>query len=255
MAHGTFFTDSWVHEYVDFKIPFRSRWTITQLISEYPHQQIVEHEEHDTEPKLSYSRATFLCRNARNPSQQAFLRVYMQIPHRGTEDEPDFVRSAQAGTRTHDDIEAMALFHNKRAKHLPRCLGMKEIKQDILGLVPGGYMSYLLWEMLPGIRLNEKRFWSFDKAERDAIREAFTPAYKELYGLGLKPLHCGPSHLLWDWAYDKIYIIGFGFMVPASADNTWEEKIHAAWGLAIPPEDGKWREMGCVPEATKGSEP
>lgn len=179
MADWIFFRDSWIHEYVDFEQPYPSRWKVIELISEHSHQPAVQADMQELENSPpSYSEATFLCRNARDPAQEAFLRVYMQIPHLGTEDASHSIRSAQAGFRTHDDIEAMKLFRDNRARYVPWCLGVKDIKQDNFGLVPGGYMSYLLWEKLPGVHLDMETFWSLDRAERDAIREAFEPAYK-----------------------------------------------------------------------------
>ncbi|KAH8434308.1 uncharacterized protein LDX57_011955 [Aspergillus melleus] len=179
MDYLTFFSNTWVHEYVDFERPYPSRWAIVKLIFEHPHQQIGRYENEVLEPSTpSYSQATFLCRSVREPSREAFLRVYMQVPHLGTEDASHAIRSAQAGSRTHDDIEALVLFRDRCAKHLPRCLGVKTVKQDNTGLVPGGYMSYLLWEKLPGVCLDEERVWSLDRTERNAVRESFKAAYK-----------------------------------------------------------------------------
>ncbi|KAI9039889.1 uncharacterized protein KD926_008990 [Aspergillus affinis] len=247
MDYLTFFSDTWVHEYVDFERPYPSRWAIVELIFEHPHQQIGQYEDETLDPPTpSYSQATFLCRSVREPSREAFLRVYMQVPHLGTENASHAIRSAQAGSRTHDDIEALALFRDKRAKHLPRCLDVKETKQDVTGLVPGGYMSYMLWEKLPGVRLDDEMFWSLDRNERDGVREAFEAAYKELYDLGLKPLHCGLDHLLWDQKNCTV------FTMPMVLDDAWHETLFAVWELAIPPKPVKWWEADWVPKGIEG---
>jgi hypothetical protein len=57
-------------------------------------------------------------------------------------------------------------------------LGVKEEKQDDYGLVPGGYIHYVLWNKLPGTRLNDAKFWSLHNSERDLIRKAFIHAYE-----------------------------------------------------------------------------
>jgi hypothetical protein len=74
-------------------------------------------------PKMSYTHAKFFCQNVQDPSREAFLRIYRQVPHLGTEGDPHTVRAKQAGIRTHGDIEAYKWFSEKQAKHMPICFG------------------------------------------------------------------------------------------------------------------------------------
>lgn len=44
------------------------------------------------------------------------------------------------------------------------------------GLVPGGFIVYLPWEKVPGLRLGQNltadTFWTFDHQERELVRAA-----------------------------------------------------------------------------------
>ena len=65
----------------------------------------------------------------------------------------------------------------KQLRITPRLLDTKKDKQDDTGFVPGGLITWLVWEVVPGIRLSDPcgaaAFWALDISERDAIREAF----------------------------------------------------------------------------------
>ncbi|ODM18034.1 hypothetical protein SI65_06822 [Aspergillus cristatus] len=50
-------------------------------------------------------------------------------------------------------------------------------QQDNTGLVPRGFILYLLMNELPGVRLTNS-FWSLGATERDEIRQAFKAAWK-----------------------------------------------------------------------------
>jgi hypothetical protein len=61
----------------------------------------------------------------------------------------------------------------------PKLLGYKTTTQDKTGLVPGGFVIWLVWEMVPGLRLGSKdifgshAFWDLDDGEREEIRQHF----------------------------------------------------------------------------------
>lgn len=128
--------------------------------------------------KLSFAVGLFLCQNINHPEQEAFIKVYKQIPHSETEFESHAARKAQAGERSHPDIEAYKLFMQKQARYLPICLGYKMEHQDGFDAVPGGHVHQVVYSKLPGLRLDEARFWSFDETQREAICNAFLSAYK-----------------------------------------------------------------------------
>ena len=109
---------------------------------------------------------------------QAFLRVYMQIPHVGTMAEPAEVRRSQAGQRVHQEVTAYEHFGLKNAQYVPKYLGHKlEFQSQDSNMVPDGYVEYILWEKLPGVHLTEHAYWDLTASERDAIIGAFKTAY------------------------------------------------------------------------------
>lgn len=62
---------------------------------------------------------------------------------------------------------------------MPKSLGSKlETQPAGSGLVPGGYVEYIVWEKLPGTRLDFIGYWTLDDWERKAIVHAFQRAYK-----------------------------------------------------------------------------
>ena len=52
------------------------------------------------------------------------------------------------------------------------------LTQDDEGLVPGGFLYYILMDQAPGIQLKDDVFWSFEYGERDRIRNAFRVAWE-----------------------------------------------------------------------------
>lgn len=47
---------------------------------------------------------------------------------------------------------------------------------------PGGYITYLVWEKVPGDSLDRKGFWSYPISKREEIRHKFCEAYKYVLG-------------------------------------------------------------------------
>jgi hypothetical protein len=54
----------------------------------------------------------------------------------------------------------------------------EELTEDDEGLVPGGFLYYILMDHAPGIQLNHAAFWTLDYGERDRIRGAFCVAWE-----------------------------------------------------------------------------
>lgn len=150
---------------------------IVKKLSERPEQLLPRHAEAPYSFGVSYTRAQFLCQNYSTPFQKALLHIYKRTPHLGTEGDPYTERQKQARMRPYEEIQAFQLFTERKAKHMPTAL-YKMQKQDEPDLVPGGYIIFLMLDMLPGMRLSEELFWSLDGEEREAIREAFKTAYQ-----------------------------------------------------------------------------
>lgn len=80
----------------------------------------------------------------------------------------------------------------QKSSNTPKLLGYKTTVQDNSGLIPGGFAVWLVWEMVPGLRLGNKNgpnaFWALDDSEKDEIRASFVKTYKSLWYLYLSGL-------------------------------------------------------------------
>ncbi|CAI7653643.1 unnamed protein product [Penicillium glandicola] len=159
-----------------FQTPVSSSWTIREKISQRNNQ----HEEcGPEEPEFgpSAAQATFDVQRDSN-GQNAYMRIYVQVPHIGTEFESYEYRARQAAQTPHSEF-----FHDHHATMTPALLGIKEEVQGPDGFVPGGYITYIVFERVPGTRLADDQqapwpgfplhtfFQKFERTERDKIRE------------------------------------------------------------------------------------
>jgi hypothetical protein len=149
-----FFAKRLVGEGVEhsFELPTPSKWTVVQKLAEEPYQ----YTEQDVTLRgrgPPYSAARLLCENPNDPNQKAFMRIYMQIPYEGTEIEPPETRAQQASSRSHSELDAFKAFTKLGSTVTPKLLAYKETTQDEGRLVPGGYITYIVWEKVPGVQL------------------------------------------------------------------------------------------------------
>ena len=94
---------------------------------------------------------------------------------------PAAMRAEQASTNigfiASNERRALTRFKRRGCSSAPHLLEFKQTKQGDDGFVPGGYASFFLVNLVPGVSL-EDRFWGLDRTERDNIRAAFEVAYK-----------------------------------------------------------------------------
>ncbi|KAJ5508231.1 hypothetical protein N7527_010374 [Penicillium freii] len=130
---------------------------------------------------ISPSHATLKLRCVKanaNPSErktsQAFMRVYLQIPHVGSEFEDPETRAAQADrTFQPEELEAYTILSNHPtvSKFTPQLLGSKMSRQGPSDFVPGGFLIIVVWEHVEGLPLgdltgNATGYWSLSECER-----------------------------------------------------------------------------------------
>ncbi|KAJ9202264.1 hypothetical protein DTO164E3_3193 [Paecilomyces variotii] len=100
----------------------------------------------------------------------------------------------------------------KGSSNTPKLLGYKTDKQDRSGLVPGGFIIWLVWEIVPGLRLGDGNgadpFWALEVHEREQVRLAFLEALPKLHENGWFPRVCGASSLVWHQETQTLYFIG-----------------------------------------------
>jgi hypothetical protein len=126
----------------------------------------------------SYSSTKLFCHDSTNPEKKAFMRIYMQIPYVNTElDDSAIIRAQQASAFIHKELFAYKALTRKGSTITSRLLGYKEGRQDSSGLVPGGFITWLAWEIVPGLRLGDDfgaaAFWDLDSSEREQVRLPF----------------------------------------------------------------------------------
>lgn len=84
----------------------------------------------------------------------------------------------QRGTPS-EDVNTVTVLEIDRLERLtelgctstPRLIDYERMTQDDKMWLPGGYIVYILMELLPGISLDA--FWELSRKERDEVRKAF----------------------------------------------------------------------------------
>jgi hypothetical protein len=158
-----------------------SKWRILEVLHEHDSQKYEGAED------PSYASIQLTCAEVGGSSRRAFMRIVMQIPFSKTEHEDSAVRGKQATSTTFRTPEFLAfmIFAKNASTVTPRFLGYRDDRQGSSGPVPGGFITYYAWEVVPGKPLGDytgdaNEFWTLDKDERDKIRSAFKDTFCEL---------------------------------------------------------------------------
>lgn len=128
----------------------------------------------------AYTAAKFLCHRVDDPTKEtAFMRIYLQIPIAGTELLNPGIRAKQAiPPLPHTELSTLKALKKMSCDVVPDLLGNQEGKQGHDGIVPGGFITYVVWDKVPGDSLTEDKFWNLDRQSRDAIRKEFRRVYE-----------------------------------------------------------------------------
>lgn len=113
--------------------------------------------------------------------RRAEMRVYLQVPSVGTENDPPEIRAQQATAFEPPELHAYKSLSSDHwvSKFTPSLLGYEEGVQGDNGLVPGGFYTIIVWEHIPGVRLGQANrtdgclFWSFPRWKMNEIRTKF----------------------------------------------------------------------------------
>jgi hypothetical protein len=161
-----------------FNFPAQT-WIILEKLGEDSNRATKEDVDKGFGPSDTWGK--FLCRPAseEDDNRRAFLRIYQQIPIAGTEAKKAAIRATQAVDTPpdHPELIAFQTFTKLDCDVVPRLLGYQQRRQDHDEGVPGGYITYVLWEKVPGESLNLTEFWRLPFADRRAIREKFRQVY------------------------------------------------------------------------------
>ena len=162
--------------------PQETQWEIEKIINEYDNQMDQKDVRQDAP---SYAAIKLSC-SAFGESTQAMMRVYVQIPYTNTELEDTATRAQQAMSYKPEELRAYQILGKDRwaSKFTPSLLGYQESKQNDSGLVPGGFLTYIVWQIVPGLQLGDYAgdatwFWDSikERTERDLIRALFKETF------------------------------------------------------------------------------
>ncbi|KAJ5597740.1 hypothetical protein N7537_007824 [Penicillium hordei] len=150
-------------------------------------QQTHQNDEIDVQDGFgpSYAIATFRVRSDLG-NQEPYMRVYLRVPHQGTEFFPSNERAKQAAAGCHREVEAMNAFHEQGSTITPGLFTIIEDIQDKHGIIPGAALSILYSNV------------SLYKPERDHIRMVFDKEYRKLNKRGWVPTFPWAMNLISD---------------------------------------------------------
>ncbi|KAF4156018.1 hypothetical protein CNMCM8927_000446 [Aspergillus lentulus] len=155
----TYFPDElWLNREVLFASPSTSAWKLTIKLKESIRRlSQKESEEYQT---TSISIAMFECHRSSDPTQQARVLIYTQIPNKGTQALPPDMRRRQASGEGPDglqeELEAYERLANHEIDFTPQLVGFKHERQDVNGLVPDGFVTYTAYTKVPGVALGTR---------------------------------------------------------------------------------------------------
>ncbi|KAI9924868.1 hypothetical protein MW887_006725 [Aspergillus wentii] len=201
-------------------------WTLTEKLDEENTQLSEEdYEIFKDAGGLGAAYGTFLATKTHDSSTEtALIRAFLQVPHAGS----SFMTPEERADQAVDRIARLARMEIDALMH------SSILKQDQTGLIPGGFLVFLLIERLPGVRL-DTCFWDYDRSERDAIRSAFRTAWEESVRAGIINESVGLEHPLWDRGHQKVYFTAFQSWCLAEPIDVWWDIFWIMWGLAEKP--------------------
>jgi hypothetical protein len=154
----------------------RQTWAIDKKLSE--RSQPMTQQDFTDGLGLPFAAAKFLCHRKENPSKKAFMRIYLQIPVIGTQYQSPRIRRKQAAEpQPHVELTTLKALKKPECDVVPDLLSYQERKQGEDSIVPGGYITYVVWDKVPGEPLSEEEFWELDLKSRQTIRDKFLETF------------------------------------------------------------------------------
>ncbi|KNG81937.1 hypothetical protein ANOM_008873 [Aspergillus nomiae NRRL 13137] len=190
-----------------------SVWKLTEKVME--NSEIRSRQSMQELGGLPHARAEFKCCSTSNPDQQALIIIYLQLPAEESMYLPPSMRRKEATDKEvrqfYQLVEAYKCLQLHGCDFTPQFLGSSHGRQDDDGLVPGGFLSYVVFTSVPGdvlgtgtvgcdfggrcspcavLNLSQKdqkrcretsipdgMFWTLSAEERAVIRQQFESAF------------------------------------------------------------------------------
>lgn len=146
-------------------------WVIAEKLGEDPCR--LDHKDVSDGIGISYTLAKFLCYPAGpgNETKLAFMRIYQQVPIAGTEFKPSLRASQAVEEPENGELATLKFFLIHECEVVPKLLGYQKSKQKEDDMVLGGFVTYIIWEKVPGDSFDHLEFWLRPFNEREAIRD------------------------------------------------------------------------------------
>ncbi|KAF4765015.1 hypothetical protein HAV15_003679 [Penicillium sp. str.  len=190
----------------------------------------------------SFAVFKYLCYSATDSSKKAFMRIYFQIPNNGTEFQlPRLRQQQEAPPRKHLELQALKDLREQHCTVVPALLAYKEGRQGKDGLVPDGYMTHIVWEMVPGKPLDTDHFWKPESARlREAVRTKFRYVWEQLKRHRWQPRLPLLQKIIYDESTGDMHIAGFRGPDRFDPDEKFSDMTFVLWRLARPPRKSGW---------------
>lgn len=156
--------------------PVSSRWKIVEKVNEHVEQY------EDTELHPSLASAKFLCRDASSSSNKkyAYLRIVQQIPSVNGEVSDHAAREATEFTPP--ELKAYQTLKERQSPNTPKLLAWDQETQDTSGPVPGGWMTWIVFERVEGFPLGDEygagAFWEQSPDTQMTIRRVLVEEFR-----------------------------------------------------------------------------
>lgn len=114
-----------------------SQWKIVQKLNEHDFQ--LTEAEYQSGCRLSFATTKLLCRDPKDHTMHAFMRIYLQVLYQGTETDDANTRASQATTIIPQELVAYQELTQLSSNTL-KLVGHETTTQDQSGSVPGGFV-------------------------------------------------------------------------------------------------------------------
>ncbi|KAJ5827347.1 hypothetical protein N7447_004110 [Penicillium robsamsonii] len=236
-----------------FITPSPQKWVLEEKLTE--NFQRITSRELQMGGGPSFAVFKYLCYSATDSSKKAFMRIYFQIPNPGTESQLPRLRQQQAApSRKHLELQALKDLSKQYCTVVPALLAYKEGKQGKDGVVPDGYITHIMWEMVSGKPLDTDQFWGPESARlREAVRTKFRHIWEYVYRIPSSVLKVKLTNLgelkhhgwypglplLQKIIYDE-HIAGFRDPDRFDPGEKFSNMTFVHWRLTRPPRKSGW---------------
>ncbi|CAI7611502.1 unnamed protein product [Penicillium glandicola] len=234
------YSELYIGTEVSFTAPSPQKWVLEEKLTE-DFQRVIPREFDDSSGP-AFTVFKYLCHSTTDPYKKAFMRIYFQIAITGTEyQRPEVRRQQAAPPRKHPELDVLKDLKQRQCTVVPTLLAYKEGKQADDGIVPDGYITYIVWDMVPWKSLDQDQFWRPESASfREVIRTKFGNTWEELKRCGWRPTLPSVQNIIYDEDTEKMHIAGFRTPALFDPDEKFTDMTFVLWCLAIPPRKTGW---------------